>query len=650
MKPRPNGSKGFPIRAILTGFALLPVNAFWLVQMEMATQQSRGSGGNAGPFPSTFSLFANAVCLLTALLALNVILKRTRRSWAFSQSELLLIYVMLTVGTCITSVDFLDVLFGMLAHPARYATASNRWLDLFGKHIPPWFQVINHNAVQAWYAGRADPYKHEFVMAWIAPLLAWGTFIFAVLFVMLCINILLRRPLTQHEKLSFPIIQLPLHMTDEPGVFFRDRRLWAGFGIAGGICLLNGLSYLFPSLPTVPVKIFDISPFFPNKPWNAIGWTPISFYPFAIGMGFLLPTDLLFSCWFFFLFWKVERVLCSSFGWSDNIPDFPYVNEQSYGAYLAIALIAIYGLRRYIADVFTKAWRNEGDGDEKTLLSYRNALLGATAGILFTIAFFHAAGLPVWICVLAFAIYFMTAVAVTQMRAELGPPAHDLHHGGPDYLLTAGFGTRSFSPQQLSVLTYFYWFNRAYRSMAMPVQMEAFKIGERRNISPRNVTAAILVAMVGGLISGMWALYHTGYHNGLEARMAPHMAYFGSEAFDRLSSWIQSPRKADGSVGIAVIVGLTITILLQVLRRRFIWWPFHPLGFAVAANWSMHTIWVPLMIAWVCKVCILRYGGLQSYRRALAFFFGLILGDYIIGCAWPIIGWLIGTNTYSFQQ
>jgi hypothetical protein len=55
-----------------------------------------------------------------------------------------------------------------------------------------------------------------------------------------------------------------------------------------------------------------------------------------------------------------------------------------------------------------------------------------------------------------------------------------------------------------------------------------------------------------------------------------------------------------------------------------------------------------MLIAWVFKVCILRYGGLRGYRRAVPVFLGLILGDFLVGCAWSLVGWVIGVNTYSF--
>lgn len=632
----------------MAGTLLLPINALWLVRMEMATSGTLRGTQYLGPYPSSLSLFANVICFVVALGAGNALLRRARPSWALSQGDLLVVYVMLTIGTCLASIDFLDVLFPMLGHPTRYATASNGWQELFVKALPTWLYVTDANALKGWYAGGADPYTWVHVRAWLVPVAAWGGFALVLLWVMLCMNVLVRRQWIRHEKLSYPILQLPLEMTDPSGAFYRQRSMWAGLALAGGISLLNGLAVLFPSLPSVPVKAQDIAPYFPNPPWNAMGGTLIAFYPFAIGLGFLLPVDLLFSSWFFCLMWRGERIVSSLYGWQEHSPQFPYVNEQSFGAYMGVALLAVWGARRHLAHVAREAartgWRREPDEP----MSYRAALLGALAGFAALAAFMSAAGLPLWMSVAAFAIYFAIALACTRMRAELGPPAHDLHNGGPDYILTAVLGTRGFSPQALGALTYFYWFNRAYRSIAMPYQLEAFKIGERRGIAPTGVAAALVLASVVGLASGCWALYHLGYRNGAEVRMASHFTGFGWEAFNRLSGWIASPRDTDPPAVIAVGVGLATTMLLQVGRMRLAWWPFHPLGFAVSGSFSMSTLWMPLLIAWVCKAAVLRYSGLAGYRRFVPFFLGLTLGDYLIGCAWPLVGWALGVNTYSY--
>ncbi len=485
------------------------------------------------------------------------------------------------------------------------------------------------------------------MLAWYKPVLAWSGLAAAMIGVMFCMNVLLRVQWTRNEKLSYPIIELPLDLTDPSGRFYRQPAMWLGFGVAAAISLINGLAVLMPGIPSIPIKARDISVNFPSPPWNAMGWTPIAFYPFAIGLGYLLPVDMLFSCWFFALWWRVERIGSAYFGLSEFRPNFPYVNEQSFGIYMAVAALAVLGARRHLAEVVRAAWRGtQREADEP--LSYRTALVGLVVGLCVCVAFFHLLGLPLWMCIVGFSIYFAIALACTRMRAELGPPAHDLHNGGPDYILTACLGTRGMSPQTLGALTWFYWFNRAYRSIAMPYQMESFKMAERRGMSLRAVTVALGVATVVGIASGCWALYALPYRLGAETGMAGHFTYFGWEAYNRLSSWIQTPRDTDVPAVMAILVGFVSTLGLHAARMRFSWWPFHPLGFAVSGSFSMSTLWMPMLIAWICKALTLRYGGLALYKRCAPFFLGLMLGDYLVGCLWPFVGWLIGANTYCY--
>ena len=66
--------------------------------------------------------------------------------------------------------------------------------------------------------------------------------------------------------------------------------------------------------------------YFTEPPWNGVGDVRISFYPFAIGIGFLIPLDLLFSCWVFYWFYKIELIVGRAMGWR-NLPRFPYPDE-----------------------------------------------------------------------------------------------------------------------------------------------------------------------------------------------------------------------------------------------------------------------------------------------------------------------------------
>jgi xanthine/uracil permease len=67
-------------------------------------------------------------------------------------------------------------------------------------------------------------------------------------------------------------------------------------------------------------------------------------------------------------------------------------------------------------------------------------------------------------------------------------------------------------------------------------------------------------------------------------------------------------------------------VLLSFLRYRFIWWPVHPLGLAVANSWMVRHAAVSIAVAWLCKLIIIKTGGMVLYRRTVPFFIGLIVG------------------------
>ena len=83
-------------------------------------------------------------------------------------------------------------------------------------------------------------YHLKYVFAWLSPALLWSAFVYVLVFVMRCINALVRKNWIEQSKLSFPIIQLPLEMTRANCSPFKNRLIWIGIAISGGIALING--------------------------------------------------------------------------------------------------------------------------------------------------------------------------------------------------------------------------------------------------------------------------------------------------------------------------------------------------------------------------------------------------------------------------
>jgi hypothetical protein len=544
----------------------------------------------------------------------------------------------------------IQVLIPGMTYPFKFATKENGWANMFLPYIPKWLSVQDKDVMNGYWQGASTLYTAKTLLAWATPVLMWTLFIVTLLFVMMCMTVLLRKQWTEREKLTYPLVTLPLDLAGEKSEFFRNKLLWTGIAIAMGIDILQGLHVMYPSIPGLPIKELNLMQYLTARPWSAIGYCPVSFYPFGIGLGTLLPLDLSFSTWFFFIFWKLEVVIAAALGW-DQIPRFPYVNEQSFGAYMGICFFALYASRKHLADIVTHIRTNKGEMDDTgEPISFRAAGIGFMIGTVVLMLFVSAIGMSWWLIIAFFAIYFAMSIGITRMRAELGPPAHDLHMGGPDTILPAIIGATHLSAPNLVALSLMYWFNRAYRAHPMPFQLEGFKMAERASMHYRRLFGAMLAAVLVGTLAAFWSQLHISYQLGAASKMAPPTVplIFGSEPWVRLDGWMKNAIAPTGNVTWAILAGFAFTILLNALRMRFIWFPFHPVGFAISSSWSMHQLWMCMFIAWLVKLILLRYGGLRLYRTAVPLFLGLVLGECVMGSLWTIIGIALHTQTYAF--
>jgi len=634
-------------RAMGLALLLMPLNAYWIIKMEVV----RYSG-----HPTTISLFFNVVFLLALLIGLNSLVRRIRPSWVLQPGELMTVYIMLALASGVAGHDMIEVLTPILSHAHYFARPENAWTTDIVPHIPKWLSVTDPRALDEFYIGRGTFYSAYNLRAWIGPVLWWTLFLGMLGFMMLCVNTLLRRQWTESEKLSYPLVALPLEMVNPRTQLFMGRLFWAGVAVATGLELWNGLAFLYPSLPMLPLKrhgpMQDLNQYISAPPWNAIGWTPIAIYPFGIALGMLLPVDLLFSAWFFTWVWRMQRVVGAQYGYNE-IPGYPYTEAQSFGAYVGVAVFALWVSRRH----FLQIWRGLFDWkadlrDAQEPLPYRWAVLGLLAGSVGVFLFCRACGMTPAIIVACFLVYFALAIAITRMRAELGPPAHDLHRAGPDSMIPSVVRSNSIARPDLVMFSMFYGFNRAYRSHPMPIQLEGFKIAERIGGTYRPLFGAMLLAMVVGILCAFWADLDQSYRLGAAEKIAPPnvQLIFGREPWERMAGWIRSPAPPQQivNVRIAIAVGFFSTLLLNALRLRLGWFPFHPVGYAVSSSWSLSLLWLPLLIAWVIKLLLLRYGGLPAYRQALPFFLGVILGECVVGSLWTLIGIALDIPTYAF--
>ena len=593
-------------RSIAIGLILIPINCYWITYIELVQYSAQ---------PTIVSLIFTVVFNVLVLIGFNQVFKRFLPWMALSQGELLVIYVMLSVASATAGHSMMEILVSTLGHAFWFATPENDWKDLFWRYIPEWLVVSDKSVLSGYYEGDSTLHTKQHLLGWLTPVLNWFAFLFVMLFVMLCITVIVRRPWTEDEKLAYPIIQLPARMTSDG--FFTNRLMWIAFGLVAAFDIVNGLHHVFPAIPSVYEKAYRFR--FTEKPFSAMGWLRLGIYPFVLGIGFLIPLDLLFSSWFFFWVWKGQQVIGSVMGLEGT--GYPYVNYQGFGAYMGIFLIAVWRSRKHLQNILGARVRPTSTRDEP--MSPLILVLALISGVAFLTFFCLRAGMSLWAILVFFGLYFAFSTAVSRMRAELGSPMHDLHYTGPERVMVAALGTRKLGPNNLSMFSFFWFFTRTFDSHPMPHQLEGFKLASTSGIRSRFMLFAILAALFVGILSQFWALISIPYRLGAVHEMSRVPIVYGSEPWTQLQKWLTNPLAPDywalGFTGI----GLLFALFLMLMRMKFFWFPFHPAAYAtVCGSWAVNYIWFSLGIVWVLKLVLLKYGGRNAHRKAMPFFWG----------------------------
>ena len=489
---------GFTYRSLIVGILLIPPNVYWVLRIETIPDLAHST---------TLSLFFTAVYTLVMVAAINWLLRTLIPRFALNQAELLLTYSMVCIGSAMASHDFIAVLIPLFTWSFWTADATNKWDTLINPHMPSWLTVQEHGVMRGFYEGGVSLYQYHILSAWFRPLAMWLLFILILVAVMLCLNSLVRKRWLDDEHLACPLVYLPVEISRPQPSLYRQRLFWLGFAIVGSIEIWNRAAFFHPAVPTIPIEGANMAAGLKGRPWDAIDLLPRSFYPFLIGLGYLMPSDFVFSFWFFYLFWKAELILSTMLG-LDQIVGFPFASSQSFGAYLLFGLYALWLGRGYIREVWDSvAGAGSRLRDEGEPLPYRVAVLGSLLGLGGLVWFSAAMGMRVGISIAFFLIYYFIGLTITRMRTQFAVPLHSVGTS-PVTILTKVLGTRSLPKKDLAGIANYFWFNRAYRGHAMPHQMEAMKMQDQTARTSRGTGPALLLAAGVGAIASFWAILH----------------------------------------------------------------------------------------------------------------------------------------------
>ncbi|MDQ2731014.1 MAG: hypothetical protein M3Y56_05095 [Armatimonadota bacterium] len=558
-----------------------------------------------------------------------------RKTRALNRAELLALYGLLAVGSLVQGFGTAHFLIPFVIGPQYFASPSNHWAERLFPLLPKLLFPPNSEAAKEFYVG------HRAVVPWAmwaVPLALWTVYVSLVAAVMLGLNGLVRRLWMDGERLTFPQVYLPLEMTrTEDGSilnpFFRNRAMWAGFVMAAALEIVAGVHQYFPSTPAFQFRHVNILQGVQNPPWNSVGSLEICIYPCIIGITYLLTVELSWSTWFFFLVRKLLPILGSQFGWQDTLTQdgtaFPFPDQQSTGAFLAVGLLALWGVWK-MHRVVRERW-------EQVALREWVALLG---GIVLLFFWTHLLRMSIVVTAGFLAAMFIACLAYTRVRAEMGL-------GGitgpmpPQDALIESFGSNTFSNQDLAGLGSLRWSSWDLRFLPgeMPAQLENYKIGEVAGLPPAALFWAMLLAVPFALVVAYLTELPVIYHYGANQMNYLRYTQIPRDSMTLVARFITNPKGPDTTGLSAGGFGFLFTCCLALLRGRYFAFPFHPLGYAIGfSRRTIEWMWFSIFLGWAAKCITLRAGGLSAYRVMLPFFLGLLLGDFTTGGIFGLLG------------
>ena len=549
-----------------------------------------------------------------------------------------------------------------------------------------------------WIGPKADQAKQELKLReklrdvwrtipwpiWRRPMILWGLLFVTLFLLLMCLAEWLRRKWIARENLAFPLVDVADH------IIRHDSRLEVAEDLQqpeprkhlfNGVFLLGlGLGFVWLTVEAVAhyglVQMdkgyiyLDLSKVaFQTGALRALDRIYIVISPIIVGLAFLVSLEVSFSIWMTFVLWKVvfwvvkladPNIKDSIYtGWSGG-RTYPFAMEQFLGACVCFGAVLLY-----------KSWRvgrQHGQaplGDPfippKLNLAGLIVLPLVAAGLLW-----HLGITNIPLLLLAGGLLLAQTIVAARVRAETGLPTQHCTYEFTKLPLVFGLtGLTGAKVYTLFITVAFLPVSLLFRTL--PQLLENMELARRCRLKLRTVAVsaflAFAVALGVGMVCFMVGSYYKGTTfwvewNGLGGQRPGNFAtaryplwvshFLGEQGLDKYTSphWIRV---------VFMLIGFTIFGMLMLLRKHFLRFPLHPVGYIVVmlsfyyawvtpyfkgdgtANLETCTLWGSVLVAWGVKKLIIKYGGMNTYRRAKPLFIGLVVGAVVCVFAFNIL-------------
>lgn len=562
-------------------------------------------------------------------------------------SELILIALMGMVSALSQGEWLVGYFLGVITAPSYFASAENNWAEILLTRIPPWSIVGDRSVTAAFYEGlppnTAFPWN-----AWLTPLLWWGTFFLAFFVANLCVVTIFRKQWTDNERLPFPIAAGLLELTGEQGQqgtlrdLMGNRLFKIGFWLVFAIFIWDPISWFSELIPAFEPQV-------DRQIFLARGFPYLRFSPNAmtIAFAYFTESDVLFSIWVFHLITVFQVGVLNRFGVDMGSPDpwtsfHPAVGWQSYGSLIVFVLWGVWVARPHLRDVCRKAFRGDDKiDDSEEIISYRSAVYLLLACALYSGMFLYQLGLSAKPLIAFWATTIILYLGLARIIVETGMVFLRTPLTGQAFTWHL-LGIQGISGVNATALGLAYTFMADAKTMGVTTLAHIPRLAQAMDKEKRRaVASAVSFAFILGLISVCsFTIYEGNYGVG---------SYnFGSVSFNGsgdggVGVWNLTANRIvanDLKIGWSRLfwmgMGVVLTAALYGVRYRFPGLGLHPIGLAISGSDVLRSGISSIFIVWVAKVLILKFGGLNLYRKGKPMVMGFLLG-YLAAVACGII-------------
>ncbi len=629
------------LRATILGVILLVVGVAWVRYAALIT-----FGANIdNSVPSGPALLA-----LLVLIGLDRVLAWLRRRRVLQAREIAVAYIIVLVGIPLSSLGIVRPMLPSLTALRYFDEPSNNFAELAGL-VPGWVAPADQQAVTDYFEGA--PSERVPWDVWVTPLGAWTIFLGGFLAALIALAVLLRRPWTEHDRLSYPVATFAVELVGREGAvspqpLLRSPLMWLGFGLAAVFDGMNVAEAINPGLPAFGLY-YPLGRLFTERPWSSLQSVVFYHRPEFIGFGYLVPIEILGSTWGFYLLIRLLSVAGSAVGYEP--PGFPFLMRQSAGAYLAMAVILLWAARHSLRQSLRNVVRRE----HAPRHARGWAWLVLAAGLLVMLVWARAAGMQPGLAALFFVAMLLIAVTFARVRAETGVPTNwAFPFGEAKKMILEASGTAIWSRggmQGLTIMSVMNFLSRGYFPGLMAFGIESLELGERMQARRREIIGALVIAFAVGLplayAMHLQAFYQYGA-NVLEGGTIAggYRTSLARQEFDLLSGMVENPGLPQRLATGFAAGGAGVVVLLSVLRHHFLRLPVHPLGYALATSYG-YLLWGPFFTVWLVKSLVVKLGGARAYRRLVPLFLGIAFGHlFVAGLLWGAFGALLPGELY----